>query len=229
MKSKHYVPLASLTAVAVGLVVLAGCSSGGNYKQGASAGAGLNEAANKITAGTSKIDGVLTNLNALLTSTQGDLVPKFNQFNDSVSDLESSAKHVSDAVKKMRDKGDAYFKAWDEQVAMIKNEDIKTRSATRRKEMENKFAEIKRSYIEASDSFKPLMSDLKDIQTALRTDLTPGGLTSVKGPADKATKESVPLKKALQDLAGHFRDVGAAMSAATAAPSTNAPTSAPKP
>lgn len=207
----------SFAALTVALAISSGCASKGNYEKGASAGAGLQEAADKLTIGKGKIDTTLTALNDLVNSSQGDLEPKYKKFSASVNDLQTSAQHVNAAVKEMRDKGNEYFKAWDQQAAAIKNEDIKARSTERKAEMQKKFMDIKRSYILAGDAFKPFMADLKDIQTALGTDLTTGGLGAVKGAVEKANKNAVPLKASVDELATHFKDLGVAMSAAAAA------------
>lgn len=224
MKTINSIKFVISFAVAVMLAALVGCASKGNYAKGSAAGQGLNEAAEKITVGQTKIDTTLTTLNDLVSSSQGELEPKFKKFNTAVKDLEGSANNVKESVAEMRAKGNEYFKAWDEQAAAIKNEDIKARSAERKKEMQKKFTDIKRSYILAGDAFRPFLADLKDIQTALGTDLTMGGLASVKGAAEKANKNAVPLKASIAELATHFKDVGAAMSAAgAAAQSTPAP------
>src|SRR5262249_34516637 len=104
------------------------------------------------------------------------------------------------------------------QTAQIHNEDIKNRSVERKAEMQKKFTEIKMNYVEASEAFKPFMSDLKDIQTALATDLTPGGVSAIKGAADKANKDAVPLKSSVDKLATQFRDLGASMRATVPPP-----------
>ena len=55
---------------------------------------------------------------------------------------------------------------------------------------------------------------MKDIQKALATDLTVGGVNSIKGAAEKANKDAVPLKATTEDLAAQLKDLGAAMQAA---------------
>ena len=159
-------------------------------------------------------------MNALVSNPQGDLVPRFKTFNTAVGELESTAKHVSGNVADMRGKGNEYLKAWDEQLATIKNEDINSRSAERKKEVQTKFTDIKKSYEETAMAFKPFMANLKDIQTALSTDLTPGGIAAIKPVADKANQEAVPLKASLDKLSGDFKALGLAMasSAPSAAP-----------
>jgi chromosome segregation ATPase len=209
-----------LLVLAGAIALIAGCKSS-NYETGAAAGAGLQTSADRINQGTGKIDAVLTNLNDIVDH-PGDLVTQFKKYSTSVSDLESSGKDVESKVAAMRAKGGDYFKAWDEQTAQIKNEDIKNRSAARKEEMMKRFSDIKMNYTQASESFKPFMSDLKDIQTALATDLTPAGVSSIKGAAQKANKDAMPLKDTLNKLAQQFKDLGVAMQAAQPPPAAPA-------
>jgi uncharacterized phage infection (PIP) family protein YhgE len=212
--------LPSLT-LAAGLVVLGGCASG-NYKKGASTAAGLSQSADKITAGKARIDSTLMALNSLVKSPQGDLVPKFKQFNDAVTALQSAAKNVSASVKDMRDKGNEYFKNWDEQLAQISNEDIKKRSTERKGKVQKEFIDVNNSYTQFENALNPFMSHLKDIQTALRTDLTVGGVSVVQNAANDANHEAKPLKKSLDELVKQFRELSTTM--ATTGPPPEAAT-----
>ena len=209
---RHLVILVAAT------LLIAGCKSS-NYEKGSAAGAGLQASADRIGQGSAKIDATLASLNDLVNN-PGDLVTQFKKYSSAVSSLESSAKDVQNKVAAMRAKGNEYFKAWDQQTAQIQNEDIKNRSAARKEEMMKKFTEIKMSYTQASEAFKPLMQDLKDIQTALATDLTPGGVNAIKGAADKANKDAVPVKDSINKLATQFKDVGASMQSAAPPPTT---------
>jgi hypothetical protein len=217
MKKSNMTRITSTLALTTMVAALAGCASG-NYKKGGDAAAGLTDSANRIEMAKGKIDTTVTALNGLVSGSQPDLIPQFKQFTAAVSDLESSAKDVKGKVESMRSAGNEYFKAWDEQLATIQNEDIKNRSAARKTEVQQRFTNIKGIYIEAGDAFKPFMANLKDIQTALSTDLTPGGVAAIKGAADKATKDAVPLKAAVDKLAAEFKALGVAMSSGTAAP-----------
>jgi chromosome segregation ATPase len=205
--------LRQLSVIPVTILLLAGCKTG-NYEKGADTASGLTESGNRIAAGNAKIDATLAALNDLVNNPQTDAVPKFKKYSSALSDLESAGKDVSAKVTSMRESGNEYFKAWDQQLAAIKNEDIKSRSAERRAEIQQKFTEIKKNYVEAGDAFKPFMSDLKDIQTALGTDLSAGGIASVKGAADKANKDAVPLKETINKLSAQFKDLGVALASA---------------
>ena len=222
MKTSKTINAISQLALAAALTTLVGCASS-NYEKGAATSVSITDAANKIAAGKVKIDAVLTSMNDLVNTSQGDLVPKYKKFSSSVDDLQSAAEDVRDRVADMREKGSDYFKAWDEQLAQIKNEDIKAQSAERRNAVQKEFTDIKKSYTEAQMSFKPFMSNVKDIQTALGNDLTMGGVASVKGAADTANKHGAELNTAVDKLAAEFRELGVAMSTSAPAPATNAP------
>ena len=197
---------------ALAALLFAGCTSA-NYQKGSAAGAGLQDSANRMHQGAVKIDTTLTNLNDMV-SNPGDLASQFKKYTASVAELEASAKNVQSKVASMRGKGNEYFKGWDTQTAQIKNDDIKQHSAARKAEVQKKFTDIRTNYTRASEQFKPFLSDLKDIQAALATDLTVGGVNSIKGAAEKVNKDSVPLKATIEELAAQFKDLGAAMQAA---------------
>ncbi len=221
MKQSKPIILVSTVALAAAFAVLAGCSSE-PASPAAKTGAKITEAAAKISEGSGKIDVTLAALNDIVNNPQGDLAPKFQKFNESVNDLQSAAINVSNRVAEMRASGADYFKDWDQQVAQIKNEDIKNRSVERKNQVQKEFTDIKLAYTQASMAFRPFMSDLMDIQSALRTDLTAGGVAAVKGAADKANADGAELKTSVNTLGKEFSDLGVAMGSVMPA-STNAP------
>jgi len=96
------------------------------------------------------------------------------------------------------------------------NEDIRGRSETRRNEVASQFDRISRQYDETKSSFQPFMSDLRDVQKFLSTDLTAGGLAAIKDTTAKATKDAVPVKESLGRLSDEFKSLGLSMSPTTA-------------
>lgn len=221
MKTSKYnlrtFPVTMLTCVA-GLALLMGCASS-NFKKGASTSSSLQASADKITEGSARVDAALTSLSELMEN-PNDLPAQFKEFSSAVNSLQTFSKDVSSKFAGMSKKGEAYFAEWDQQLAQIQNEDIRTRSAERKSAVQKQFDAIKNSYEEASGDFKPFMADLKDIQTALATDLTPGGLSAIKKSADKAVKSGNEVKDALGKLAAQFKELGVAMAASVPQPAT---------
>jgi hypothetical protein len=219
LKKTNLLNLLSPVALALVLAAVAGCASG-NYQKGADTSAKIIASADKITASETNITATVAALNDLVNVPQGDLVPKFANYNSCVNDLQTMANDINKRVDEMSKTGKVYFDTWDQQIATINNTDIKNASSQRKAAVMAQFTDIKRSYLETKMAFDPFMSDLKDVQTALSNDLTVGGVSSVKSAADKASGEAIKLKTSMDKLAGQFRDLGTAMAASGPAPQT---------
>ena len=217
MKTSKLTSLASSLAIVAALAVLAGCASH-NYDQGTATADGLQVSADKVAAADGQLDATLAALNDLVNNPQPDLRPQYKKFSDSVDDLGSLAKNVKSSVAAMRKDSKAFFAAWNEQLATIKNEDIRSRSAARQQEVSDELMNVKRSYAEVEIAFTPFMSDLRDIQKYLGTDLTPAGVAAMKDTTAKTNATGATLKQAVGKLAADFKALGLAMSAVAPAP-----------
>jgi len=180
---------------------------------GEATGKNVIKAADGIQLGITQLDATLAALTSLVNEPGQDLEPQFKAFSKNLDQLDSTAKKVRDASASMDGKGKAYFADWDKQVAAIQNEDIKERSAERLKAVEAAFSKIQSQYGEARDTFKPLLNDLLDIRTALKSDLTQEGVAAAKKPVKKVNSEAEDVRENLQELADSFRKLGVKMSA----------------
>ena len=156
-------------------------------------------------------------MNALVTTPQPDLRPQFKNFNSCLANLESGMQRVAGLRSGMAQNGKTFFDEWDKQLSAIRNEDIKARSEARKAEVSQQLMNIKRSYAETEGNFKPLLSDLQDVQKYLSVNLTTGGLNAIKEPAAKATADAARVKASITILADRFKALGLAMSSVTPA------------
>lgn len=208
--------LISLVALAAGGVLISGCASSG-YEKAGSTSTSLQEAAQGIDNALVPLDDVVAALSDLVKNPGPDLTPQFQKYSSAVSKLESLENEVSSRAAAMQAQGAAYFQKWNEELAKIQNDDIQTRSLERKNAVAARFERVRASYVETTADFAPFMSDLKDIRTALATDLTAGGLASVRGLASKADDKALPLRKSLMRLSAEFKNLGLSLSAATPA------------
>jgi hypothetical protein len=192
-----------------------GCASD-NYHKGADTAAALNHSADLIAKSGSQIDDSLAALNDLLAHPQPDLRGQYQAFVVAVDHLGATAGDVADKNKAMRVQGADYFAGWDHEIALMQNEDIRNRSEARRIQVAAKFDHISQQYDAVSIAFQPYMSDLRDVQKYLSTDLTSGGLSAIREIAAKTTRDAVPLKESLTLLSEQFKGLGVSMSATTA-------------
>ena len=206
----------SLVSLAACGVLIAGCVSSG-YEKAGNTSTSLREAAQGIDNTLGPLDTVVTALSDLVTNPGPDITPQFQKFSAAVSNLESLANEVSSREAAMREQGAAYFQKWDAELAKIQNDDIETRSLDRKNAVAARFERVRVSYAQTTADFAPFMSDLKDIRTALATDLTAGGLASVRGLASKANDKVLPLRESLIRLSTEFKNLGVSISTATPA------------
>ena len=214
MKRTNFSPLILSSAVVGLLLVVGGCASPG-YEKGAQTASGLKASAERIEAARTKVDELLASLNDLSTEPAADLRPQYTRFSAAVDEADSMAKSVAKSAEDMSAKGQAYFEEWDKELATIKNEDIKSRSQQRKEAVSASFENVEAGFQLVRATFQPYMSDLKDIQAALKIDLTPAGLESVKPVIAKANQDVVPLKNAVGKLVAEFKSLGVAMSPVT--------------
>lgn len=200
-----------LAIVVAGALFCVACETTAS-DQGTATAKNITKAADSIQAGIGHLDATLASLNALVNQPAADLGPQFKTFSKNLDSLDSTATDVREATAGMEQKGAAYFAEWDKQIAAITNEDIRERSMERRKEVEANLADLRKDYTEARDTFQPLMSDLKDIHTALSADLTMQGVDAVKKSVKKVNDEAPDVKENLEEVSASFRELGVRMS-----------------
>ncbi len=204
-------------SLAAAVLLMAGCASPTGYDKAADTSSTLEKAAQNIHKGNGQIDAVLFALSSLVNTPAADLKPQFEKFSSAVGKLESLSDDVNTQAASMQTQGDNYFRSWDLDLAKIQNEDIRTRSTDRKNIVAANFNRVRMSYVRTQAAFIPFMSDLKDIRTALSTDLTAGGIASIKPVAKKADNNVTPLRESLTALEGEFTKLGISLSATTPA------------
>jgi len=208
---KTFISLATLAACGV---FIAGCVSSGYDKAGTTS-TSLRDAAQGIDNSLVPLDAVVLALSDLVTNPGPDVTPQFKKFSAAVSNLEALANEVSSREKAMREQGADYCQKWDVELAKIQNDDIQTQSSDRKNAVSARFEKVRVSYAQTTANFAPFMSDLKDIRTALATDLTAGGIASVKSLASKADEKVPQLRESLIRLSAEFKSLGVSISPAT--------------
>jgi len=200
--------------LAAAVAFATGCASTGNDKS-ASTVKSLAKSSKLIEKGNRQLDQTLAKLNNLVSSPNADLQKQFAAFDSSVNDLGSTAKSVCNKAEQIKAQGADYFANWDKESAKMNNEDIRHRSQARKQEVAANFDRISQQYDETKAAFKPFMSDLRDIQSYLNTDLTAGGLVAIKPFATKATSDAIPLKESIRSLDEAFKGLKVSMSTAS--------------
>jgi hypothetical protein len=211
MKTSTNKLIASNLALIAVLALLAGCVSK-SYDKGAATSAALQSSADAVAQTSKSLYGVLGAMNNLTFKSQGDLRNQYDAFVAATKSLNQSLAGLDDSVKVLHLKADTYFDDWTNQTATIQNEALRQRSADRKAEVSGRLDEVTASYVALKNSLKPFTADLTDIQTYLGTDLTAGGLATIKDVVAKTKVDAVPLRDAIKHLQTSFSSLGTALS-----------------
>ena len=209
-----------ISTCAVALLYFNGCASS-NYQKADVAGDCLRTASVKIDAENRSIDVTLNALDDLVNKPSPDLKPQFERFSASLDRLVDASARAKKAAQVADKKSAAYFRNWDKETSEIKYEAVRDQSVSRKTQVSNEFNTVNQRYRENQAVIEPLISYLQDIRISLGTDLTMGGVQSVKPLADNAAQNGRKVQTALTRLTDDLSASGARMSSVSA-PETQA-------
>lgn len=212
--------------LAVACAIAAGCTSSSSkeYKPAVKTSTSLEEAAQTVDKTNAQLDEVMLRLDTLAKH-PGDMSKAFKDYSAAVSNLESTSQDVNAKVIAMQNQRDAYFAQWDKDVATIQNEAVRDRSEQRKAELQAQFKKVQADYQQLQKTLSPLMSDLRDIRTAVSINMTAGGIAAIQGTAKQAHGEADSVRQALTALSADFKKLGVAVATTmpSAAPAAKAP------
>ena len=193
------------------LAWMSGCASASYDKAGA-ASASLRRAALDINVENRMIDVTMASLDDLINNASGDLRPHFERFNTSLNGLIDASNRAEKSAARAKEKSADYFKTWDKESASMNFEAVRDQSVARKTEVSNEFNTVNQRYHQNQAVVEPLITYLKDIRTALGTDLTAGGVQSVKPLAENARQNAQKVQTALAQLSDELAASGTRMS-----------------
>ena len=211
MKTNKIKLIATNLALTALLIALAGCVSK-SYDKSADTSAALQSSADAVAETSGNVNDVLAALNNLTFKSEGDLRNQFDAFTSAINNLDKTSDKLDSKVAEMQAKASVYFDSWSNQLASIQSQELRSRSVARKDEVTAKLADVNASYQGVKNSLHPFMSDVKDIQTYLGTDLTTGGLATVKDIVAKTKVDAVPLRDSIKKLQASFSNLSAALS-----------------
>jgi hypothetical protein len=198
-------------------VLLAGCASRG-YKQADKTGVAINTLRNDVADIKTAVDGSLKALDAVVAAASTNPRKPYDAFAKSVDEVEDAGNTAKKDADAMRERGGAYFKQWEEQLASVKNEDIRKLAEERKAKLEETFGKINDAAQDSRNQFPPFLDNLKDIRTSLGANLSPQGIDASKDTFLKTKSAGADLQKSLDKLIIELNSVVAAITANKAPP-----------
>ena len=151
-------------------------------------------------------------LTALTTQKQGDLKPAYDAYVAEVAKTHADAGKTTSRAAAMQSASKDYFGAWQQDVAGINNASLRQTAQKRLDTARRNYDKVIASLQEAGKRFKPLLSDLDDVQKMLANDITPAGVKSVRGVANDARRDGDRVRATITDALDNLQSLAMALS-----------------
>jgi hypothetical protein len=158
----------------------------------------IKEAHVEATRTATQLQNTLDAINALTKQKEGDLRPAYDNYCAQVAKTEEAAGWTKTRLLWMAGDGRKYFQNWQTTVTGIANPSLRKKAQKRLDTVEASFDKVEASLKEAGEKFKPFLSDLSDIQAALSTDVTAGGVKAIKSTVSSANWNYKSVDKSMK-------------------------------
>jgi predicted nucleic acid-binding Zn-ribbon protein len=206
----HKFSFLSRAALLMTLVLLAACATAG-HERATRTTTSMTEAKPALEKMKTQIAITLGTLNSLIRQKSEDPRPQYNSYAKELQKMEAQAKTAYNSVRETKANGDVYFKAWEKDLQLISNPDIRDRSAARRIKAMEDFNKILVKMDAADEAFYPFLLELQDVQKYLNHDLTPEGILSIKDVVVKAGKDASNINQRIDATIAELHRVENAM------------------
>lgn len=146
----------------------------------------IEEARGETARTAEQLKATLGALNALTAQKKGDLHPAYRAYCAEVAKTQSARDWTATRIQTMNTNGGAYFEDWQGKVNEIANRSLRKKTQKRLDTVRASYKQVLASLTLAGEKFKPFLADLNDIEAALATDVTAGGVKAIKSTVRSA-------------------------------------------
>lgn len=192
--------LAFFTTLLLGAAAfLSGCATTGMDRSVKTSNS-IREVDKEIRKMIVQIDVTAASLDSLVTPGNPNLKKSFNSYSDNLAKLDSEGKRVLKRLDEMKSRSNEYFAEWEKQGDTFTNPDIRALSEERRIKLAGIYAQVPASASGIKGTYQEYLTDLKEIQKFLSTDLTPKGIEGITPVANKSVQDLDALKTSLKPV-----------------------------
>ena len=129
-----------------------------------------------------------------------ELRPQFQRYADELTKMEVQAQVARNRVISMEERGQAFFKTWEDQIKSIANADIREQAQKRYDKRVKSYNKIVKAMTEARDELKPFLSDLNDVKKLLDSELSRESVKSANNLIKQANWHGEDVVDSLKDV-----------------------------
>ncbi len=203
-------------SVAAAQLITATTASAAGYKMADKVGASIAEFRDEIVTVKKEVDNTMAALDKIVTTAATDPRKAFKDFDKAIPQIDDAAKKAKKRGEDIKARGQAYFKAWEKELADMNNAEIRKLAEERKAKLEETFGKIRTSMEPVRDQFNTWLADLKDLQKYLSNDLTISGIDAAKELIGKTKTEGQAVQKSMDKVIAELNTIVATLTPAKA-------------
>ena len=206
-------PLNQLVALLLGMFAIgvAGCASTG-MQRSENATTTMTTMDSTLQLVARQLDATKMSLAEVVDPDNRDLQNSFQLFSANVLQITEMEKDFSKHADEMNARGKDYFEEWQKEGNKYENPRIQKLSEERQAEIGDIYSEIAKNSVGVKESLNGYVSDIKEIQIYLSSDLTPKGVEAIAPVTRKVGNKGDMLIDAIKEIQTAIQNASAAMS-----------------
>src|SRR5512138_2346748 len=189
-------------------------ASAATYKMADKVGASIAEFRDEIVTIKKEVDTTMAALDKVVTTAASDPRKAFKDFDKAVPQIDSAAKKAKKRGEDIKARGQAYFQAWEKELASVNNAEIRQLAEERKAKLQETFGGIRSAMEPVRDQFNTWLADLKDLQKYLSNDLTIGGIDAAKELIGKTKTEGRGVQQTMDKVVAELNTIVATLTPA---------------
>jgi len=158
-----------------------------------------------------QIDVTAASLDSLVIPGQTELKKPFDKYSDNLDKLDKEGKRWLKRTEEMKARSNQYFGEWEKEGDSFTNPEIRELSAERRTKLAEIYARVPAAGYGVKGNYHEYLTDLKEIQKYLSTDLTPKGVEAISPVVKKSIQDLDALKESLKPVIAALDEIKAEM------------------
>ena len=131
----------------------------------------------------------------------------YDEFSNSVNELDHIAYGIRDTAARMKEDGDLYFQSWDAELAAMTNTDLKKASSAQMTQVKSAYREVGAKAPEVRKAYDKFMDDCTNLKTYFDRDKSASGVASASTLISTTNADGAELQRQLDQEAANLNNV----------------------
>jgi hypothetical protein len=131
----------------------------------------------------------------------------YDEFSNSVAELDHIAYGIRDTAARMKEDGDLYFQSWDAELAAMTNADLKKASSAQKAGVQAAYKEVSAKAPDVRNAYNKFMDDCTNLKTYFDRDKSPSGVASASTLISTTNADGAELQRQLDQEAANLNNV----------------------